>query len=50
MAKSESSEGMDKLQKKLSSFMKERNFRVRGRTYNRRTLDGLTQVINFQMG
>ncbi|MGC1416167.1 MAG: DUF4304 domain-containing protein [Candidatus Acidiferrum sp.] len=30
--------------------MKERNFRVRGRTFNRRTLDGLTQVINFQMG
>jgi hypothetical protein len=50
MAKSAASEGMDRLQKKLSAFMKERNFRVRGRTYNRRTLDGLTQVINFQMG
>jgi len=50
MAKSELSERMAKLQNKLSAFMKERNFRVRARTYIRRTLDELTQVINVQMG
>lgn len=30
--------------------MKRGKFLVRGRTYNRRTADGLTHVVNFQLG
>ena len=41
---------MDRLQAKLRPFLNEHCFRMQARTANRRTSDGLTQVINFQMG
>ncbi len=41
---------MDRLQANLRPFLKEHGFRMKGRTANRATSDGLTHVINFQMG
>lgn len=41
---------MDDLQSHLRLFLKEHGFRMQARTCNRTTSDGLTQVINFQMG
>jgi hypothetical protein len=41
---------VDEIQKPLRAFLKERGFGVRGRTFNRTTEDGLTQVIGVQMG
>ncbi len=40
----------DQLQKLLKPQMKRWGFKVRGRTFNRTTDDGLTQVVNLQMG
>jgi hypothetical protein len=34
----------------LTASLKEHGFKSRGRTFNRETPDGLTQVINLQMG
>ncbi len=50
MAKSEAAKAMDDLQSQLRPFLKEHGFRVQARTCNRTTVDGLTHVINFQMG
>src|SRR5450631_794281 len=50
MAKSKSAEEMDELQSRLRPFLEESGFRMRSRTCNRKTSDGLTHVINFQMG
>ena len=41
---------MDEVQAQLRSFLEERGYRWRARTCNRTTGDGLTHVINFQMG
>jgi hypothetical protein len=50
MAKTKATEEMDRLQGNLRPFLKEHGFRVKARTANRATSDGLTHVINFQMG
>ncbi|HEV7509798.1 MAG TPA: DUF4304 domain-containing protein [Thermoanaerobaculia bacterium] len=41
---------VDGIQGVLRPFLKQSGFRVRGRTFNRVTEDGLTQVVNLQMG
>jgi hypothetical protein len=50
MTKSELASTMDELQRLLHPLFKSSGFRKHGRTYNRVTNDGLTQVIGFQMG
>jgi hypothetical protein len=50
MAKSEFLLAVDSIQGAIRPLLKKEGFRVRGRTFNRITSDGLTQVINFQMG
>ena len=41
---------LDGIQRALKASLKEHGFKARGRTFNRETSDGLTQVINLQMG
>jgi len=41
---------MDALQLSLRPLLREHGFRVQGRTFNRKTPDGLTHVVAFQMG
>lgn len=41
---------VDAIQKSLRTPLGDLGFKVRGRTFNRATTDGLTQVINLQMG
>jgi Domain of unknown function (DUF4304) len=48
--KSETAARLDDLQSALRPFLKDKGFTVRGRTFNRITEDGLTQVVNLQMG
>jgi hypothetical protein len=50
MPKSELARAMDDIQKPLGLELKARRFNVRGRTFNKQLSDGLTQVINIQMG
>lgn len=50
MKESEPAKTLDGLQRKLRPFLQRRGFRVKRRTFNRTTADGLTQVVNFQMG
>ena len=50
MAKSEYAIALDRIQAGIRPELKDAGFKVRGRTFNRETDDGLTQVINFQMG
>src|SRR3989338_4695739 len=50
MASSNYVEAVDNIQGALRPFLKENGFKVRGRTFNRTTEDGLTQVVNIQMG
>lgn len=50
MAKSTYKEAVDTIQRALRPSLMEKGFRVRGRTFNRATEDGLTQVVNLQMG
>ena len=50
MVKSEFAVAVDDIQKRLAPLFKRERFKKRGRTYNRVTDDGLTQVVNFQMG
>ena len=50
MAVSAQSKAMDEVQQALNGFLQEQGFRKRARTYSRKTADGLTQVLNFQMG
>lgn len=50
MPASELVKEMDGIQDALRPVLKEKGFKCRGRTFNRVTEDGLTQVINFQMG
>src|SRR5436190_21871644 len=49
-SKSETAKQMDGLQAALRPTLQRWGFRGRGRTFNRTTQDGLTQVITFQMG
>jgi Domain of unknown function (DUF4304) len=41
---------VDEIQAGLKPFFKQHGFRVRGRTFNRKTSDGLTQIVGIQMG
>jgi hypothetical protein len=41
---------LDRIQRALRPALAEHGFKVRGRTFNRLTDDGLTQVVNLQMG
>lgn len=48
--KSQLAQHLDVIQAAVHSFLKPLGFRKKGRTHNRRTMGGLTQVVNFQMG
>lgn len=50
MPASEFVKSLDEIQRAFRPSLKEQGFKVRGRTFNRVTEDGLTQVINLQMG
>lgn len=50
MAKSGAVDAVDQIQRRLRPALKGLGFKVRGRTFNRVTEDGLTQVINLQLG
>jgi hypothetical protein len=50
MTKSDFAKQMDQIQTALRPLLKREGYRVRGRTFNRTTPDGLVQVINLQMG
>lgn len=50
MPKSLYVQAVDKIQRAIGPLLRERSFKVRGRTFNRQTDDGLTQVVNIQMG
>lgn len=49
-AKTKSAAAMDEVQARLRPFLEERGYRWRSRTCNRRTIDDLVHVLNFQMG
>jgi hypothetical protein len=48
--KTKESAAMDSIQQGVRPLLKAAGFRVSGRTFNRLTSDGLTEVIRFQMG
>ena len=50
MPKSSQVAHVDEVQAAIAARLKPEGFRVRGRTFNRTTADGLIQVINLQMG
>jgi Domain of unknown function (DUF4304) len=50
MPKSDLADQMDEIQARLRPLLKDEGYVVRGRTFNRRTPDGLVQVVNLQMG
>lgn len=50
MAKSEFTQALDLMLASFRPFMKAAGFRARTHTFNRVTADGLTQVVQFQMG
>lgn len=50
MVKSAYATAVDAIQAQLSPMLKAAGYRVRRRTYNRVTEDGLTQVVSLQMG
>jgi len=50
MIKSDFAKQMDQIQTALRPLLKREGYRVRGRTFNRTTPDGLVQVIALQMG
>jgi hypothetical protein len=50
MPKSTYAEAVAEIQSALRPVLKARGFKVRGRTFNRGTEDGLTLVISIQMG
>jgi hypothetical protein len=50
MTRSGYAAAVDDIQAALRPFLKGRGFRVRGRTFNRTTEDGLIQVVSIQMG
>jgi len=50
MPASEFVRALDGIQRALRPSLQVHGFKLRGRTFNRPTEDGLTQVINFQIG
>lgn len=50
MAKSTYAIAVDEIQAALRPFFKEHGFRVRRRTFNRKNEDGLTEVVQIEMG
>lgn len=50
MTKSAYAEAVDEIQRALRPVFKDRGFKVKGRTFNRTTEDGLVQVVGLQMG
>jgi hypothetical protein len=50
MPASEFAKALDGIQRALRPSLKAQGFQVRGRTFNRSTDDGLTQVIHLQLG
>lgn len=48
--KSDLAKHVDKIQRDLRPMLQECGFRLRGRTFNRQTPDGLTHVINIELG
>ena len=48
--KSDFVRALDEIQHQLEPTLRRHGFRVRGRTFNRTTADGLTQVVNLQTG
>jgi hypothetical protein len=50
MPKSAFANAVDQIQGAVRPMLKERGFRVRGRSFNRITEDGLTQVVHIWMG
>ena len=50
MAKTKTAAAMDELQSHIRPFFEQRGYRLRARTFNRGTSDGLVHVLNFQMG
>lgn len=50
MPRSEYAYAVDKIQRAVRPLLAECGFKVRGRTFNRVGTDGLTHVVNFQMG
>ena len=50
MVKTQFSKAMAEVQAKIRPNLSQSGFRVRGRTFTRTTVDGLTQVVQFQMG
>jgi hypothetical protein len=49
MGKSEFVTAIDAIQAAIKPMLKSRGYKSRGRTFNRLTEDGLTQVVNIQM-
>jgi hypothetical protein len=50
MAKSELVQALDQIQSGLGQVLKSRKYKAKGRAFNFLTPDGLTNVINIQMG
>lgn len=50
MPKSEFALAVDRIQAEIRPFLAAQGFRARGRTFNRTSHDGLTHVVNLQMG
>ena len=50
MGQSSFASAVDDIQSVLRPFLKSSGFKMRGRTFNRATEDGLTQVVSIQMG
>lgn len=50
MPKSDFAVAVDSIQKALRPVLKVHGFKAHGRTFNRLTEDGLTQVVSIQMG
>ena len=50
MPKSAYAKAVDSIQGSLRPFLRHNGFGMRGRTFNRATDDGLTQVVSIQMG
>jgi hypothetical protein len=50
MAKSKPAQAMDELRAGIRRFLTALGFRARARAFNRTTSDGVTQVIEFQLG
>jgi len=50
MPKSDFAVAVDSIQRALRPVLRAEGFKVRGRSFNRATEDGLTQVVSIQMG